>query len=55
MGAKYILALLSVAFFIAAGFRFARDGKLTGQSRTWLMIGVMFGSVSTWLFVSSPP
>ena len=53
VAAKYILALLSVVFFIAAIRRLARDGgRLNGQSRTWLMIAVMFGAVATWLFVT---
>jgi hypothetical protein len=50
MAAKYILALLSVAFLAAAARRLARDGKLHPQSRTWLLIGVIFAVVSTWLF-----
>ena len=51
MAAKYILALLSVAFLAAAALRLARDaGKLHPQSRTWLLIAVIFAVVSTWLF-----
>jgi hypothetical protein len=50
VAAKYILALLSLAFLAAAGQRLARDGKLHPQSRTWLMIGTIFAVVSTWLF-----
>jgi DMSO reductase anchor subunit len=51
MAAKYILALLSAAFFLAGALRLARDaGKLHPQSRTWLLIGIIFGVVSTWLF-----
>jgi uncharacterized membrane protein HdeD (DUF308 family) len=51
MAAKYILALLSVAFLLAGALRLARDaGKLHPQSRTWLMIGTIFAVVSTWLF-----
>ena len=50
MAAKYILAFLSVAFLAASARRLARDGKLHPQSRTWLMIGIIFAVVSTWLF-----
>jgi hypothetical protein len=50
MAAKYILALLSVAFLAAAARRLARDGKLHPQSRTWLLIAIIFAVVSTWLF-----
>jgi hypothetical protein len=51
MAAKYILALLSVVFLIAGARRLARDGQLHPQSRTWLLIGVIFAVVSGWLFV----
>lgn len=55
MAAKYILALLSVIFFIAAIRRFTRDGGTpAGQSRTWLIIAVIFGTVATWLFFTQP-
>lgn len=55
MGAKYILALLAIIFFIAAVRRLLRDGgHLNGQSRTWLMIAVMFGGVASWLFLTQP-
>jgi len=50
MAAKYILALLSVLFLMAAARRLLRDGRLQPQSRTWLLIAVIFGVVSTWLF-----
>ena len=51
MGAKHILAILSVVFLIAALVRLARDaGTLHPQSKTWLLISVIFGAVSAWLF-----
>ena len=50
MAAKYILALLSVVFLAAGAMRLTRDGKLHPQSRTWLLIGVIFAAVSSWLF-----
>jgi hypothetical protein len=51
MAAKYILAVLSCAFLIAGLVRLARDaGRSHPQSRTWLLIGVIFGAVSAWLF-----
>ncbi len=46
MLAKYILAALAVAFLIAALTR----GPRTSQGRTWLLIAVIFGIVSAWLF-----
>ena len=51
MAAKYILAFLSLAFLVAGARRLSRDaGKLHPQSRTWLLVGVIFAVVSTWLF-----
>jgi len=48
---KYILAALSVVFLILAISRMARGGGAAHpQSRTWLLIGVIFGAVSAWLF-----
>jgi hypothetical protein len=51
MAAKYILAVLACAFLIAGFVRLGRDGgRAHPQSRTWLLIGVIFGVVSAWLF-----
>jgi hypothetical protein len=48
---KYILAGLSVIFIGLALIRIAGRGKRAHpQSRTWLIIGVIFGVVSAWLF-----
>jgi hypothetical protein len=46
MAAKYILAALSVLFLILT---FAR-GARAPQARTWLLIAVIFGIISAWLF-----
>jgi len=52
LAAKYILALLSVVFVVARLRRVLRDaGQLHPQSRTWLLIAVIFAVVSAWLFV----
>jgi hypothetical protein len=46
-----ILALLSAAFLVAGLLRLARGGGITHpQTRTWLLIAVIFGGVSGWLF-----
>jgi hypothetical protein len=45
--AKYILAGLAVLFTVMG---IARGGPSHPQSRTWLLIGVIFGGVSAWLF-----
>lgn len=51
MATKYILAALSVVFLILAISRMARSGGAAHpQSRTWLIIGIIFGAVSAWLF-----
>jgi hypothetical protein len=48
---RYILAALSVLFLVLAFSRMARaGGSAHPQSRTWLLIGAIFGVVSAWLF-----
>jgi predicted benzoate:H+ symporter BenE len=48
---KYILALLGAAFLVAAIARVAQGGGLSHpQTRTWLLIAVIFAGVSGWLF-----
>jgi DMSO reductase anchor subunit len=46
MLAKYILVVLALAFLLTALTR----GPRTPQGRTWLLIAVIFGIVSSWLF-----
>ena len=51
MIAKYILAGLGAMFLIGALARASRGGGLTHpQTRTWLLIAIIFGCVSGWLF-----
>jgi uncharacterized membrane protein len=53
VAAKYILAVLAVFFLILASWRVVRDGgRLAPASRTWLLTGVIFGAVSTCLWVA---
>ena len=47
---KYILGALSLVFLTLALVRMAGGGPKRAQSRTWLLIGVIFGVVSVWLF-----
>jgi hypothetical protein len=48
---KYILGALSAVFLILAFSRIARGGMAAHpQVRTWLIIGIIFGAVSAWLF-----
>ena len=48
---KYILGALAIVFVALALARIA-GGSVSGraQARTWLLIGVIFGVVSAWLF-----
>jgi len=51
MAAKYILTALAVAFLAAALMRRSRaGGNPHPQTRTWLLIAVIFAAVSAWLF-----
>ena len=51
MAAKYILAVLAAAFLAAALIRGSRTGGFSHpQTRAWLLIAVIFGLVSAWLF-----
>ena len=52
VAAKYILGSLAIAFIVAGGLRAWRVGARHPQSRTWLLIGVIFGLVSAWLFLA---
>jgi hypothetical protein len=54
MAARYILAVLAVAFLAAALVRLARGGGISHpQTKTWLLVSVIFGAVSAWLFTGS--
>jgi len=51
MAAKYVLAVFSIVFLIAAFVRLARDkGRIAPASKTWLLVGIIFAAVSAWLF-----
>jgi hypothetical protein len=51
VAAKYVLAVLAVAFLAAALLRASRGGGISHpQTKTWLLIGVIFAAVSAWLF-----
>jgi hypothetical protein len=54
VAAKYILATLAVAFLTAALMRLSRGGAIRHpQTKTWLLISVIFAAVSAWLFSGS--
>jgi hypothetical protein len=50
--ARYILTVLAVLFLVAALWRRARDGGRIGPAaKTWLIVAVLFGAVSVWLWM----
>jgi hypothetical protein len=53
MAARYILAVLAITFLVAALIRRSRGGMSQAQARTWLLIALIFGTVSAWLFSRS--
>jgi hypothetical protein len=49
---RYILAVLSAVFLALAAGQMARGrGPAHPQTRTWLLVGVIFAVVSGWLFL----
>jgi hypothetical protein len=50
VGAKYILAALAIVFLILAFTRGGGHDQTNPRGRTWLLIAVLFGLVSAWLF-----
>jgi hypothetical protein len=54
MAAKYILAALAVVSLVLGAGRVLRDGvQAYPESRTWLLISIIFCAVSAWLFFQS--
>ena len=49
MAAKYILAVVAVAFLVAGLARGSKSG-VSGQARTFVLVGTLFAVVSAWLF-----
>jgi drug/metabolite transporter (DMT)-like permease len=54
MAAGDILGLLAVVFLVLGGLRAVREGRVGPAARTWLMIGVIFGVVSAWTWLTGP-
>jgi hypothetical protein len=52
MAARDILGLLAVVFLVLGGLRAVSEGRVGPAARTWLMIGVIFGAVSAWTWLS---
>ena len=54
MAAKYVLAVFAVFFIAAALLRLSRGGGMSHpQTKSWLLVGVVFAVVSAWLFSRS--
>jgi hypothetical protein len=56
VAAKYILAALSVIFLALAVTRLVRLSAGTvmhPQAKAWLLVGIIFGAVSVWLFLQA--
>jgi len=54
MAAKYILLAIAVGFLAAGTLRLSRGGGVRHpQTRTWLLVAVIFAAVSAWLFWQS--
>jgi DMSO reductase anchor subunit len=55
LSARAILAVLSAVFLGLALVRIAQGRKASHPAiRTWLIIGVIFGVVSAWLWFQTP-
>ena len=53
MQARHILPVLAAVFLAFGGLRVIRaGGRIDPASRTWLLIAVIFGAVSLWLWLS---
>lgn len=52
MPAQYILGCLAVVFLVLGSLRSVREGTVGPAARAWLMIGVIFGVVSAWIWLS---
>jgi hypothetical protein len=50
---KYILAGVAIIFVVATAVRLTQSRRLDPQSRTWLLISIIFGLVSAWLWVAT--
>jgi len=54
MKTSLILAVVAAAFLVTALWRLGRDGfTLALASRIWLVVALIFGAVSAWLWWSA--
>jgi hypothetical protein len=52
MAAQTILGCLAVVFLVLGSVKSVQEGKVGPAARTWLMIGVIFGVVSAWSWLT---
>jgi hypothetical protein len=52
MATRYVFGCLALLFLVSGLARTARDGRVGPAARTWLLIGLIFGLVDTWLWIS---
>jgi len=53
MEARYILGGLAVVFLVLGVTRSVREGQIGPAARAWLLIGVIFATVSVWSWLSA--
>jgi hypothetical protein len=51
--AKLILTVVGPLFLLLAGAQWWRGGKLRLSGRAWLRVGLIFGAVAVWLWLSA--
>jgi hypothetical protein len=55
MDAKLIFAVLGPVFLLLGTAKWMSSGRLHPQAKAWLIIGVIFSAVATWLWFGVPP
>jgi len=51
VAAKYVLAVVGVAFLVMGVVRARSLGASHPQARTWILVGAILAIVSAWLFL----
>lgn len=51
--AKLIFAVVGPLFLLLAAAQWWRGGKLRPSGRAWLRVGLIFGAVAVWLWLSA--
>jgi len=48
MQTRYVFGCLSLVFLVLGFVRLLREKRMVPAARTWLILGVIFGIVSSW-------